>query len=354
MSIEYSERDVHATIAESFTRNGKPPHGKQIRSLMRALNTLQARSRIVIPPMAWSANKMVANVADGCIARAVYPASVNGNRLVSRWTMAPTDDDTQSPSWYVKIDGANATPINKSSHLLTHNVKCTSGSGTGYLDRFVIDAEYEVDEDTIHEVELYRTGKARFGSWSLYEKEADYLTGAQLYVVSSKIATGLPITDLNLEYARTLLRSIYDRQQGVALNVNDPTDAGVAIDDAGVNLLRSRWVDPLESTSYKFAPVGILPPDGYATTYKYKAWVYGALDPGGDIMTTTFTLLNGGTETFDVDIESETPDFYYSDYVDIEETAGVAHEIDVEASTDVGSTGVIYAFGLMKLSYSAT
>jgi len=346
--VEYSERHIHPTVAEQYFRNGKPAHGKQIRSLMRALNTLQARSRVIIPPMVWAGSSALSHTGDGCIARAVYPSSCNGTRLGVRFVLYPSSDDTKSPSWYMKIDGSNATPIGKTSHLFTHT---NYASGWSRDSCFIVDAEYSVSASAIHEVELWRADETTFHSWSLYEVEAPYLSGLEDFVNSSKIAAGMPITDDNHEEACNLIRSIYDRQQGVALNVNEITGGDpVTVTDAVTDLLRTAggWNDG--AASYSFAPVGILAP--CTDTYLYRAWVYGNLDPGGDLTNVSFVFQNGGAETITVSLTSETPGYVYSDYTPIQETVGEAHEINVTAISTSGLTASVYAFGLMKLSYS--
>lgn len=357
--IEYAEKEYHPVIPWHYFRNGKPAHGKQLRALMRAVNTIQSRSRVIIPPMSWGLSSFQMTIpSDGVVARAVYPSSINGDVLCSRFVLHPTDDDTKSPTFKLIIDGESAIPIGKSSATLSHNVKCHSGYGATYIDRFVIDAEYEVAKNDLHEVELYAANKCRFGAWSLYEKEAATLTSSDEKIDSSKIAAGLPIVDTNLNTCVSLVRSIYDRQQGVVLNVNtqDGVDGIIRVNPAvhpdGTYLLKSRFSDSYETEDlYKFPSIAMLSSGG-VYKYIYIAWVYGKIFSGSDPTTVQFIFNNIGSETIEVEVSSGTPSFYYSNSTEIEESNSDPHSIDVIANCPAGSVGAIYAFGLMKLNYS--
>ncbi len=128
MTLEYPDRNVHPVIPSEYFRNGKPGHAKQFRSLCRAVNTMLARSRVIIPPMSFGVSSGMAHhtyTSETCIARAVYPASLYGSKLGCRYTLHPTKStyEAYEPYVFLKIDGAAATPIGKSSYKCTHNVR---------------------------------------------------------------------------------------------------------------------------------------------------------------------------------------------------------------------------------------
>jgi hypothetical protein len=223
---DYPGRSVTGIVVEALQRNGLPPHGPLTRSVCQALNSMAARCGLVIPGKTVLPSQVRNTASELALWRVRYRAGPNGTLLRCVLRLLPCDDLTQSPAWYVKVDGVKATDTDGAAdHAVA--AYCAAGAGLTLDDAFQVESTFGVGPGAVRTVELWTTGKCRVLGWHLYEVERDSLTtgGTDLLCDYRRVAPLSPILDADLTpMVGTVAAAIFDKMRGCSLawNVDDP------------------------------------------------------------------------------------------------------------------------------------